>query len=97
VKIIEPVTIEEYSALLMRKESGVSLDLSSMPQPIEGYAGFRAVLEVDDVDRIFLWFEFHQHTKHGTAKRTDAPPETVDLERVIASKARQRRAEHRLT
>lgn len=79
---VEPVTIEACQKHLKEQRTGVSLDLASMPKPADGYRAFRAVLEHSDLERIFLWFEFRKHTRDGTAKLTDALPESAGEKRI---------------
>jgi hypothetical protein len=54
MKLLEPVSIESCSEHLRRLGSGVPFNLTSMPNPADGYAAFLATLEDSDVDRIFL-------------------------------------------
>jgi hypothetical protein len=68
LKNIQPITVDEYLALLRAKGSGVMLDLASMPGPPNEYSAFRADLDSGDEDRVFLWFEFHKHTANGSCK-----------------------------
>lgn len=80
--LIESVTIEACQKHLREQGTGVSLDLASMPKPPDGYRAVRAILEDSDLDRIFLWFEFRKHTKDGSAKLTDALPESASEKRI---------------
>jgi hypothetical protein len=71
MKNIEPFGVTEYLELLRAKESGVLLNLSDMPGPHEQYAAFRGTLDGDDLDRIYLWFEFRKYTGGPDSKLTD--------------------------
>lgn len=82
MRLVEPVPIETYQEHLWKQGSGVRLDLSSMPRPVDGYTTFRATLDDGDLDRIFLWYEFRKHTKNGTTKLTDALPESAEEQRI---------------
>lgn len=82
MKEIEPIDVSEYQALLKSKGSGVAMDLAIMPSPVESYTAFRAVLEEDDLNRIFLWFQFKEDTAGMTGKLTDALPESASKKRV---------------
>ena len=71
MKNVKLIAVDEYLTLLRVKESGVLLELATMPHPIEQYAAFCAQLERDDVDRLYLWFEFRRYTAGTGSKLTD--------------------------
>ena len=52
---VKPITVDDYLALLRQRESGVLLELDSMPGPRQHYAAFSVQLGRDDVDRLYLW------------------------------------------
>src|SRR5438445_281038 len=71
MKNIESITVDEYLLLLKERKSGVLLDLATMPGPRESYTAFSARLERDDVNRLYLWFQFRKYTGGPDSKLTD--------------------------
>jgi hypothetical protein len=68
---IEPFGVTAYLDLLRVKRSGVRFNLSDLHGPHDQFAAFRGTLDDDDLDRIYLWFEFRKCTGGPDSKLTD--------------------------
>jgi hypothetical protein len=84
MRSIKPFGVAEYLDLLRAQKSGVLLNLPDMPGPRELHAAFRGLLERDDLDRIYLWFQFRKYTGGPNSKLTDVG-EAVDRESRVRS------------
>jgi len=71
VRNVTSISVDHYQALLRQKNSGVILNLDTMPPPRALYAAFSAQLDAADVDRLYLWFEFRKYTGGPNSKLTE--------------------------
>jgi hypothetical protein len=76
---IEIVAIQEH---LIATQSGVRLDVQSVPGHPGEHRGFKGTLEADDVNKLILWWEFQKHTVDQNCSLTDLLPTAAALPRV---------------
>jgi hypothetical protein len=77
MRSLENVDITKIEQHLISKHSGVGLEREWLPGGALECHAHRAHLDHDDIDRIFLWWQFSKHSRDETSKLTSVLPKTA--------------------
>jgi len=82
MKVTDDIDLATIQKHLRDTGSGVKLDPSGMPGPMDGHRGFKVLLDADDVRRLILYWEFEKYTRDKSCKVIDLLDSAASLERV---------------